>query len=85
MGNRASYPEYSEADYLVEMHSCRNRGRRAGMIVAAVGMASSPWRCCVDGRHDVSNALESLRKPPRRSSENVSSTHSGEYGLELKT
>ena len=37
MGNRANYPEYSEADYLVEMQSCRDGGRRAGMIVAAVG------------------------------------------------
>jgi hypothetical protein len=37
MGNRASYPEYSEAEYLVEMHSCRDGGRRSGMIVAAVG------------------------------------------------
>jgi hypothetical protein len=37
MGYRASYPEYSEADYLVEMHSCEDGGRRAGMIVAAVG------------------------------------------------
>ena len=37
MGYMASYPEYSGADHLVEMHSSEDGGRRAGMIVAAVG------------------------------------------------
>ena len=36
MGYRASYPECSEADHLVEIHSSGNGGRRAGMIVAAI-------------------------------------------------
>ena len=37
MGYMASYPEYGEADHLVEMYSSGDGGRRAGMIVAAVG------------------------------------------------
>ena len=37
MGYRASYPEYGEAEYLVEIHSSGDGGRRAGIIVAAVG------------------------------------------------
>jgi hypothetical protein len=37
MGYMASYPEYSEADHLVEMPSSGDGERRAGMIVAAVG------------------------------------------------
>jgi hypothetical protein len=37
MGNKASYPEYSEADSLVEIYSCRDGGSRAGMIVETVG------------------------------------------------
>lgn len=36
MGYRASYPECSEADHLVEIHSSGNGERRAGMIVAAI-------------------------------------------------
>src|SRR5918997_737277 len=36
MGYRASYPECSEADHLVEIHSSGNGGRPAGMIVAAI-------------------------------------------------
>jgi len=37
MGYKASYPEYSGADPLVEMDGFGSGGRRAGMIVAAVG------------------------------------------------
>ena len=37
MGYRASYPEYSGADPLVEMDGTGDEGRRAGMIGAAVG------------------------------------------------
>ena len=37
MGYMASYPEYGEADHLVEMHSSGDGGRRAGMIIAAGG------------------------------------------------
>lgn len=37
MGYRASYPEYSGADPLVELDGSGAAGRRAGMIVAAVG------------------------------------------------
>jgi hypothetical protein len=35
MGYMASYPEYSEADHLVEMHSSGDGGRRAGMALGA--------------------------------------------------
>jgi hypothetical protein len=37
MGYGASYPEFSEADHLVQIHCSGDGGRRAGKIAAAVG------------------------------------------------
>jgi hypothetical protein len=39
MGYRASYPEYSGTDPLVEVESLGGGGRRAGMAVAVLGAA----------------------------------------------
>ena len=39
MGYRASYPEYSGTDPLVEVEGLGGRGRRAGLVVAVLGAA----------------------------------------------